>query len=670
MNAASRTLRFLLSTFYFLLLFNSRADVTYQEVIRPLFQNSCLNCHDPDKHKAGLDLSTYDATMDGSDNGKVVETGDPDKSVLYKVLTHAEEPFMPKGGDKLSDAQLEIIRQWIEANAPEKAGGAVAKANTGPAVAVVAVEEKPQGPPAMPLDGLLEPVVRTKRPGAVPSVAGSPWAPLVALAGQKQVLLYNTDSLDLAGVLPFPEGFPAVLRFSHNGSLLIAGGGIGAKLGHVVVWDVVTGKRIIEVGDEFDTVLAADISPDQSLVALGGPGRMVKIFSASDGKMICKMKKHTDWVTALCFTPDGKQLISGDRAGGLAVWDCEGHNLQSISAHAAGITGIACRGNIVATSSEDGTVKFWDIGEGKEIKSWHAHDGGVRSIAFTAGGQIVTSGRDRLVRLWDVSGRSIQQFGPLTDIAMQAASAGGKIVAADWSGLVRVWTPDGNEAGDLDSNPPTIAERVDAANKRLADLEPFEARIQNAAKGAADSLAAAQKRAADSAAALASDKAALAAAQNLIPSLDNRAAVTAAAIQKTGDESAGLATSGTQAAIAAEANPPLGPVAVATLAAGALDAQTLASEKTALAQAQSALAAAHDRCAALGREIDSRGRSITADAASVKSAETSLSTMQAAEDKVAGQLKAANLDLLKWRAAATRLAADPQYASRKTDPAK
>ena len=288
------------------------------------------------------------------------------------------------------------------------------------------------------------------------------------------MLLYNTDSMQLAGVLPFPEGFPAIVRFSHNGSLLIAGGGIGAKLGHVVIWDVVTGRRIAEVGDEFDTVLAADISPDQSLVALGGPSRLVKIFSAADGKMICKMKKHTDWVTALCFTPDGKSLISGDRAGGLAVWDCQGHELQSVSAHAAGITGIACRGNFVATSSEDGTVKFWDIVEGKEIKSWHAHDGGVRSVAFTADGHILTSGRDHLVRLWDINGNQIRQFDPLNDIAMQAASAGGKIIAADWSGLVRVWKPDGDRVGDLDSNPPTIAQRIDALNKRLADLDALE----------------------------------------------------------------------------------------------------------------------------------------------------------------------------------------------------
>jgi WD40 repeat protein len=490
------------------------AAVTYQDNIRPLFQSSCLNCHNPDKQKAGLDLSTYDATMDGSDNGKVVEPGDPDKSLLLKVLTHDSEPFMPKGGDKLPDSQIDQIRAWIEANAPEKAGGSMAKTGNAPApVAVVPVEEKPAGPPAMPVNGVLEPYIHTIRAGAVPSVAGSPWAPLVALAGQEQVLLYNTDTLQLAGVLPFPEGFPAIVRFSHNGSLLIAGGGVGAKLGHVVIWDVVTGKRIAQVGDEFDTVLAADISPDQSLIALGGPSRLVKIFNASSGKMLCKIKKHTDWVTALCFTPDGKYLISGDRTGGLSVWDTQGHEIQSVTADTAGITGIACRGNFVATSSEDGTVKFWDIMEGRPLKSWKAHPGGARSVAFTADGHVLTSGRDKLVRLWDANGKLLRQYGPLSDIAMQAASTGDRIIAADWNGLVRVWTEDGKRAGDLDSNPPTISQRIDGLNKRLADLQTLQPALHAAAIRAAADLAALMARGSAPLPALNAAKAALAAAQ-------------------------------------------------------------------------------------------------------------------------------------------------------------
>ena len=645
----------------------SHADVTYQETIRPLLQNSCLNCHNPDKQKAGLDLSTYDATMDGSDNGKVIEPGDPDKSLLIKVLTHEEEPYMPKGGDKLPDAQIDMIRQWIQANAPEKTGGAVAKQNSGPVIAVVAADDKPQGPPAMPNDGLLEPVIHTVRRGAVPSVDGSPWAPLVAIAAQKQVLLYNTDTMELAGVLPFPEGFPQIVRFSHNGSLLIAGGGIGAKLGHVVIWDVVTGKRIAQIGDEFDTVLAADISPDQSLVALGGPSRLVKIFSAADGHMICKMKKHTDWVTALCFTPDGKELISGDRAGGLSVWDCQGHELQSVSADEAGITGIACRGNIVATSSEDGTVKFWDIVEGKQLKSWHAHNGGVRSVAFTPDGHIVTSGRDRLVRLWDVNGNQIKKYDPLDDIAMQATAAGGKIIAADWTGLVRVWTQDGVRRGELESNPPTISQRIDALNKRLGDLQTLVPKADQSRTQATAALAAARGKAADGVAALSASKAAANAAQARMALLRKQSADTSVAIKNLQQQVTGFGILARQIACASAANPVLEPGIFSTLASRYHAVQSLDAQNAALVQLESAITAAQAQCAGLVNEVNVWAHSSAALADGVKSAQKVLDAAQSSEGAAVAEIKTDNSELIKWRAAAAKLASNPQYASEKTD---
>ena len=641
------------------------ATPTYQETIRPILQESCLNCHNPDKNKAGLDLSTYDATMDGSDNGKVVTPGNPEKSVLYKVLTHAEEPFMPKNGDKLPDPELDAIREWIEASAPEKAGGALAKANAGPSIAVVPVEEKPAGPPVMPKDIPLQPYVRTMRPGAVPSVAGSPWSPLVALAAQKQILLYNTDSLDLAGVLPFPEGFPAVVRFSHNGSLLIAGGGVGAKLGHVVIWDVVTGRRIAQVGDEFDTVLAADISPDQSLVALGGPSRLVKIFSASTGKMLCKMKKHTDWVTALSFTPDGKSLISGDRAGGLSVWDTQGHELQSMSDHTAAITGIACRGNLVATSSEDGTVKFWDIIEGKQIKSWLACPAGVRSVAFTPDGHIVTSDRDHLVRLWSATGAPVKTFEPLNDIAMQACCAGGKIIAADWSGLVRVYTQEGKRAGDLDSNPPTIAQRIDYLNQRIADLPAIQARTQAEAAAASAALAAARDRVASRIHSLYAKQGALAAAQKRLPSLQKQVSILTAAIQKSRQDKARVEAAMMPLACASALNPLLQPKLVYNFTVRSLIARSLANQTTTLARARTAINSARFQCDALPGQISALIRSNPAAAAAVKRLAMTFSAAQAAAAQAMAESQWDRARLAKWQAAATRLASDPQYASLK-----
>src|SRR5262249_20516558 len=134
---------------------------------------------------------------------------------------------------------------------------------------------KPVGPPAMPENLATEPAVVSPRPTAVVAMASSPWAPLVAVGGHKQVLLYHSATRHLLGVLPFPEGTIHVLRFSRNAGLLLAGGGRGGQSGLAVAWDVKTGKRVFEIGKEYDAVLAADISPDHGLVALGGPSKIL-----------------------------------------------------------------------------------------------------------------------------------------------------------------------------------------------------------------------------------------------------------------------------------------------------------------------------------------------------------------------------------------------------------
>src|SRR5262249_40993954 len=143
-----------------------------------------------------------------------------------------------------------------------------------------ATSGKPEGPIAMPVGLLKQPVHYTSRPGQITALATSPWAPLVAVAGQKQVALYHPESGDLLGILPFPEGIPQVIRFSRNGSVLLVAGGRGGQSGCVVLFDVATGKRMAKIGDELDAVLAADINNTHTLVALGGPHRVVRIYSA------------------------------------------------------------------------------------------------------------------------------------------------------------------------------------------------------------------------------------------------------------------------------------------------------------------------------------------------------------------------------------------------------
>jgi WD40 repeat protein len=282
----------------------AQPKVTYDDHVRPILRDHCFACHAQDRAKGGLVLDSYAKTMEGGSSGEVVLAGDLDSSRLWALTSHKEDPKMPPMQDKLAAAKLEIISKWIEGGALENSGS---KANIKPkknnlALTSVSATGKPTGPVAMPEGLLKQPVLFTPKAGAITALAASPWAPLVAVAGQKQVSLYNSDTAQLLGVLPFPEGIPHVLQFSRNGSLLLVGGGRGGHSGLVVLFDVKTGKRIAKVGEELDAVLAADINNTHTLIALGGPSKMIRIYS-TDGQLLHEVKKHTDWVTSVQFSP-------------------------------------------------------------------------------------------------------------------------------------------------------------------------------------------------------------------------------------------------------------------------------------------------------------------------------------------------------------------------------
>jgi WD40 repeat protein len=454
--------------------------VTYQDHVLPLFRNSCLNCHNPDKKKAGLDLSTFAGAMAGGGTGKAIEPGDPDGSLLFRLVKHDEEPSMPPKSDKLPEKDLDLIKRWIAGGVLESSGSTAVASSKPKVDLTVQVAGKPAGKPVMPGDLLLEPTVRTTRAGAVLAMASSPWAPLVAVGGQKQVLLYNSKSLELLGVLPFPEGFPNVLRFSHSGKLLLVAGGVGAKSGKAVLFDIASGNRVTEVGDELDSVLAADISPDQTTVALGGPSRVVKLFSTANGAMTAKIKKHTDWVTAVAFSPDGKLLATGDRNGGLFVWEAESANeAHNLPGHKAAVTSLRFRGdgNLLASGGEDGRVVLWNMADGKLAKDVKANQPGVLSLDFAPDGRLVTAGRDNVLRTWKPDGAALKSFPKFDDVALHAVfdqSDGGKrIIGADWTGAVRVFDAEqaNKPLGTLDPNPPAIAERVAKVNAEVSERQ-------------------------------------------------------------------------------------------------------------------------------------------------------------------------------------------------------
>ncbi len=448
----------------------AQTKVNYTDHVLPIFKNVCNNCHNPDKKKAGLDLTTYAATMAGGESGAPIKPGNVGGSLLYKLSSHADEPKMPPKGDKLSDADLKILSDWITGFALETANSKPIVATANKVESAVVSLTRPDGPAPMPGDLPMEPFVKSRALGAMTTLAVSPWAPIVAIGGQRQILLYNTETLEQLGVLAFPEGYANVLRFSKNAKVLIAGGGLGGKLGKVVMWDVTTGERIGVVGNETDAVLTADLSADHQFVAIGGSDKRVRVYQTKDGKATGLIKKHTEWVTAVSFSPDGKYLGTADRNGGIEIWEtgAEPKPYNSLTGHKSAVTALAFMPGLLASGGEDGTIKLWSVKEGTETKSWTAHAGGVLSVEFTPDGKLVSCGRDKLAKVWDATGKALAATEAFADIALRAAMANDRVIAADWTGAIRVYAIAGdkvNKVGELSANPPSIAEQLAAAEK-------------------------------------------------------------------------------------------------------------------------------------------------------------------------------------------------------------
>lgn len=450
----------------------AKAAVTYKDHVLPLLRKHCQNCHNPDKAASDLDVTTYAALIAGGASGEAVKPGNPGQSLLLRVMTHEAEPKMPPKGPKVPDADLAVVKKWIEGGAPETAVGAAKTAARKVEIDPVAVGSlKPAGPPPMPANLPTVSLARTERPHPVTALAASPWAPVLAVAGHERVLLYHTDTLKLIGTLPFPERIPHVLRFSRNGKWLLAAGGRGALAGKVVIWDVATGKRVTEIGDESDVVLAADVSPDHKLVALGGPGKLVKIYDTATGELRHKIKKHTDWVTAVEFSPDGAMLASGDRNGGAYVWEPgTGGIVFTLGDHKDAVTGLSWRADsqMLASASEDGRVILWYAEDGFPTRTITAQadpkapngvrgkQPGVLAVHYARDGQLATCGRDNTARIWGGNGTQVARLEGFTDVPSKAAFAhdGARVFVGDFTGKVRAWgVKDGKPAGELTTNP-------------------------------------------------------------------------------------------------------------------------------------------------------------------------------------------------------------------------
>lgn len=129
--------------------------VDFAKDVKPILQRSCVTCHADGKSKGGFNIDHPHALEKGGDTGPAIKIGNSADSLLIKlVISNDPEEVMPAKGDRLSPADVAVLRAWIDQGAKWEKGFTFRKFRNAPLeprrVSLPAGDDK-----ANPIDRLL-----------------------------------------------------------------------------------------------------------------------------------------------------------------------------------------------------------------------------------------------------------------------------------------------------------------------------------------------------------------------------------------------------------------------------------------------------------------------------------------------------------------------------------
>jgi WD40 repeat protein len=170
----------------------------------------------------------------------------------------------------------------------------------------------------------------------------SPDGKFAAAACRSEVVMFNVDDDSAPRRIATDFDLVTHVEFSPDGKRLAAAGGSPQQFGGVIFFDAADGKMQSARRIGTDTFFKGNFAPDGQAIALGGPTGAIFIVPV-DPKMPPKtIELHSDWVTDVAFTADGKQLVSGSRDKTTKVSSVESLSLlRSVDESAEAIYAVA-----------------------------------------------------------------------------------------------------------------------------------------------------------------------------------------------------------------------------------------------------------------------------------------------------------------------------------------
>jgi WD40 repeat protein/class 3 adenylate cyclase len=273
---------------------------------------------------------------------------------------------------------------------------------------------------------------------------------------------------DLSGNRRLVRSFPGVIggqppsfSVSPDGTVLA----VSRDDGSVDLWNTTTLSRIGELpGSLRSPVFGAGdaFSPDGRTLAAAGQQDAVVLWDVQTMAPIGAPLSQKD-ARQVDFSPDGRTLATASASGEVILWDVKTGDSRARLAVSGSEEGVLSDmdfspdGRVLATAlfrgSDDKTeVVLWDIGEGKEVRSWVLGGRGVSQIDFSPDGRTLAAAgdEDAGVTFWNVDA-GMQEGPPLAGQAppgipevpaftsIDFSPDGTRLVAADYSGAVSLW---------------------------------------------------------------------------------------------------------------------------------------------------------------------------------------------------------------------------------------
>ena len=174
-------------------------------------------------------------------------------------------------------------------------------------------------------------------------------------------------------------------------------------------------------------------SPDGKVLASGSEDKTIKLWDVASGRELRTLSGHTSGVASVAFSPDGKVLASGSDDLTIKLWDvARGRELRTLTGHTGVVFSVAFSpdGKVLASSGWDQTA-LWDVASGRKLRTLTGHTG--LTVAFSPDGKVLASGSgdDKTIMLWDVaSGRELRTLEHTDDVNSVAFSPDGKVLAS------------------------------------------------------------------------------------------------------------------------------------------------------------------------------------------------------------------------------------------------